>query len=415
MFVIPNNTIPILLISKWHLFQSFGLLNFFMMGVLDGQNEEDKLLTGAIKANNQDRVVEILQRIGSEQPTRYFRDKSQECLLFSVQTGNVMMTCVLLNKLCVSATCETKDGNKSQPVHLAVLAKSPELVKEIVKHGASVNVKNGLDKYPLDLAIESKDLEMVKVLVSLGAFVNRVLHWRYFEETEQPIQTAIRLKNWDIFYFFLKNGADLKCVDSKGSTCIDYALKYDEYSMLERLINNGADVNIGCPLLTALRMQSFEMVSLLLKHKASVKTRNKDAVVCHVPLAYQKDLNKHSDLHRNIYTEIIRLSHAYLNETDITSGFAPLHYAAELDCQEIVQLLLEHGADIDVKTRKGKYTPLWLSVSPGSSPRMASFLIENCANVHVYNEKGGLLNQLVLSASHGMQYSIYVMVESSIW
>jgi ankyrin repeat protein len=60
------------------------------------------------------------------------------------------------------------------------------------------------------------------------------------------------------------------------------------------------------------------------------------------------------------------------------SGFALLHRAAQLGYTDICQVLVVHGADLDMRTTKGWYTPLHLALGNGYLDT-AQFLLNNGA------------------------------------
>ncbi|MGK5595565.1 MAG: ankyrin repeat domain-containing protein [Parachlamydiaceae bacterium] len=68
----------------------------------------------------------------------------------------------------------------------------------------------------------------------------------------------------------------------------------------------------------------------------------------------------------------------------VRDGLTALHVAAELGNLQMVELLIEHGAIIDVTNSEGD-TPLLLSIA---SPKIVELLLRNGANVNHANAKG---------------------------
>ena len=67
-------------------------------------------------------------------------------------------------------------------------------------------------------------------------------------------------------------------------------------------------------------------------------------------------------------------------------GWSPLHWAVFKNQTEMVNLILEHGADVDLQDPDGKY-PLHFAMHkhPGNS---RSLLLQHGANVNIQNNYG---------------------------
>lgn len=70
-----------------------------------------------------------------------------------------------------------------------------------------------------------------------------------------------------------------------------------------------------------------------------------------------------------------------------SGGYAPLHYAARKGHIEIAHILLRSGADINIRTRAGKATPLLRAAYSGKE-NMCKFLVEKGADVRAVDDDG---------------------------
>ncbi|KAI8781208.1 hypothetical protein BgiBS90_018559 [Biomphalaria glabrata] len=77
---------------------------------------------------------------------------------------------------------------------------------------------------------------------------------------------------------------------------------------------------------------------------------------------------------------------SFLNKNDSKTGHTALHVAAKCGHLEIVQLLLEHGADINAKNNL-QSSPIFYSIE-GGHKEVSHLLIEWGCDVHVKNLKG---------------------------
>jgi len=80
-----------------------------------------------------------------------------------------------------------------------------------------------------------------------------------------------------------------------------------------------------------------------------------------------------------------------LNQTIPGDSAYPLHYAANSQA-DIIQLLIDHGADVDVRDDKGK-TPLHCASVTANLENMRA-LLENGADVNAVDDEGNTPLQL---------------------
>lgn len=92
--------------------------------------------------------------------------------------------------------------------------------------------------------------------------------------------------------------------------------------------------------------------------------------------------------------EALALDSSRIDELD-NIGYSPLHWAAELGYVDKANVLLRHGANLEIATRTERATPLFVAVA-GRQEEMVSFLLEHGASAAVEDaEKWGLLHHAV--------------------
>ena len=168
----------------------------------------------------------------------------------------------------------------------AVLASDDKKVKELVEKGADVNVVDGEGNTLLDLALKQprkwnkseKRLNIICLLMDRGVRLHTVkpsLHVRQFELEIDINETIVK--------YMLKNGADVNELTKEyrydgGPTPIYNFLNDDKLSMLKMVLEAGADVNyhtehIQTPLCCALGWKEWaglKVIKCLLEHGADV-------------------------------------------------------------------------------------------------------------------------------------------------
>lgn len=89
-------------------------------------------------------------------------------------------------------------------------------------------------------------------------------------------------------------------------------------------------------------------------------------------------------------------------------GRAPIHHAARRADAEIVRLLLDAGADLDLRDRRNGWTPLLLAIH-WRNRAAAAVLIEAGADVDRRNRSGA--TPLFLAAGYGMDGVVRLLLE----
>ena len=158
--------------------------------------------------------------------------------------------------------------------------------------------------------------------------------------------------------------------------------KGDKETVIEH-IENGSDLNLKdnkgwTPLLLALRDVHLEIAAILIKHRASVKSTNKDGV---------------TPLHLAIQLGSMELSKAILernaniNAKD-KKGLTPMHYASdsEFDNPDIAQFLINNGANLEDVSHLGT-TPLHMAAGKGFV-NIARFLLHKGSDINAKDKKG---------------------------
>jgi ankyrin repeat protein len=277
-------------------------------------------------------------------------------LILAVKGGHKEVVELLLNR-GADVNKPNKDGYT--PLILAAARGHTEIVKLLLDHKADVNEAEATIRRntPLMRAAEGGHLEIVELLLNNGADVNIV---NIFGET--PLGNAAGIGNVEMVELLLaQEGVDVNkakkatlALDSR--TPLMEAVYYGHATVVKLLLKKGADVNKAgnggnSPLMLAVLYGKVEIVELLLDHGADV---NK--------VDYKVD-NKYNDTPftwavRNGKVEVVRL---LLNKADVNKadkyGDSPLMLAYKgriEDVNLLMELLLEHGADINRANNKGE-------------------------------------------------------------
>jgi uncharacterized protein len=341
--------------------------------------------------------------------------EGETALMTVARTGNVDAAKVLLAH---GADVNSKEQWRQQtPLMWAVAESHPEMAQELIAHGADVNArqvtwnwerqvtKEPREKWmplggftPLLFAARQGCVECSRVLVKAGADINATNPNGF-----SPILLAIINSHYDVAALLLDLGADVNIADETGRTPLYAAVdmhtlpdsnlpwpselnnQLTSLDLIQALLAHGANVNaqlkkqqpyrskvdrgadtmLGTgttPLMRAAKAGDTEVVKVLLAKGADPKLTTRFGMT---PLMAAAGLGtKEEDTTGRKKTEAeaiaaIKLcldAGADVNAID-NQGDTALHGAAQKGDDQVVQFLVDHGAKLDIKDKKGR-TPL---------------------------------------------------------
>ncbi len=316
----------------------------------------------------------------------------------------------------------------SCPLDEAVNAVDVDLVKILLRAGADADMPNADGQTPLMLAAHNGSLEIAKLLVRHGASVDAREQWRgqtalmwaaaqgYADLTEYLVRHGAAVNLREIYNDWLDKATQVTSEPRAqyraegGLTPLLYAARSGCMGCVQALVKGGADVNMPTPdgytpLITALDNRHYDIAKYLLQHGADPGTWDWYG---RTPLYVAVDMHTYNDFGRlgpgasaratanaaadkTTAVDIIRMlldagadPNVQLNlhrpgrggnsgrfEDDLLrTGATPLLRAAMSHDNEVIELLLQHGAVVDLPNVNG-VTPLIAAAGMGfSGPTM---------------------------------------------
>jgi len=310
------------------------------------------------------------------------------------------------------------------PLHCAALYGHKDIVELLIVKGADINVKDQEGDTPVLLAIvgaSSNCKEIVQLLMAKGAQVS-------------AIHMAAYLGDMDKVRTLLNQGTDVDAKWVHDATPLLFAVVGGQHDVVKFLIDQGANVNVriiggGTLLHAAVGSGDSEMVKLLIDKGADVKAGEKSDVELLAPLEGSimrtldllepgKDKAEAMRLWWESKKDIVKLVRARggriptqvvalgasmglkdmvelaINEGEDVNARAQsrqektlLHEAVDSGHKELVQYLLDKGADINAKERQG-WTPLHMASAAGER-EIVELLLTKGAALNVGDIRGG--------------------------
>lgn len=382
---------------------ALGLL-FFLGGWVDAQDTQsvESDLVASVKANNADRVAALLAA-GVNVNEMYAGGLT--ILHVAAVHGAEDVVAVLIDAGANIDARANETGQGITALHAAVISDSLECVELLLRRGAAVDAPAAATVgTPLLLAVHRGNQYAAIMLLEHGADANAKndrgeTAWAIAERegmTEvlvhmyeaNPKGISARDIDPEIRRRLLLRGVArddsamvLRLLDDRGMGEFRFwllqAAHYNSPRVAEALLDAGVDANYGTttPLHRAAHQESSDVAALLIERGAEVDARD---AIGWTPLHYA--------LLKDVDRPALRVAHMLLvhgadvNAATPALGWTPLHFAAHLsssyvddfsdepddwevelvrgpDVLEIVQTLIERGADVGVRTRIGGWSP----------------------------------------------------------
>ena len=270
---------------------------------------------------------------------------------------------------------------RRSPLYCALEVGQGEVAKLLIKRGADTsNIKDGTNS----LAQHAAEHGLSDILELLGGKDN--FHFdKVIDGGDTLLASAAGRGDVDSLRFLLQNGANVNAKNLSGDTALTAVFQYhlERRLVLETvklLLSFGADINAEnfrseTPLKLACLMNFDQAAELLLE--LGCKTRNEDS---YTPMHHAAEHNNGK------LVEMLIQCGADANVKDDLNAMTPLHLAATVNSVIAAQVLLKNGVDKEVVNKLGE-TPLSIAASRGNLP-MVQLLIESGSNVHTKDKSG---------------------------
>ncbi|KAH6675716.1 ankyrin repeat-containing domain protein, partial [Halenospora varia] len=358
-------------------------------------NEQDTQgytpLMYAIRRNNVEAARLVIEHGGNV--NYQFEQGSQTTtpLICAIQKNGSEMVALLLS---YGANVNTPNWRGQTPLLIASMMNNLELAKLLLQNGARNDVKDGDLRTPLSKAAENGNATIVTMLIEAGCKIDSVdgrgrtpLCWASLmghepvvrlllthnadpnyqdERCYNPLLWALQGRHQTVAVLLIESGADVDVADDNGRPPIIYALEAGNIDFGKLLLNAGADVNasfsfdVKVPhrrsLLFWSIMRGYAMFAeLLLTHGADTNTE--DTETERTPLA--KAIEQERE-------DIVRLLLVHGANPNFLGGSdrSPLSRACECGHNAIVLMLLDAGGNINSVDASG-WTPLSWAIQKG--------------------------------------------------
>ena len=247
---------------------------------------------------------------------------------------------------------------------LAASMGQTEIVSLLLKKGADVNARDNTLDYPQSRgftaffrAVGRNHIEVAKLILAHPKKID--INGKFLQGVT-VLCVAIEKDNLDMVKLLVNNGAKINMPGKTGTFMLDGTLDNKNFDILEYLISKGADVNYKLGGGTFL----IDIVGTTKDRKPRVEYLKKF-------LTYKPDINhmgagSFSALHRATmagfveYMEILLDHGANINIKSLENGGTPLHTVANWEFIDALRYLIKRGANLEILDNRG-FTPLSLA------------------------------------------------------
>ncbi|MBO7090483.1 MAG: ankyrin repeat domain-containing protein [Victivallales bacterium] len=222
------------------------------------------LIIGAVSGGNMENLSFILAEIGDGINVRHILNAAMED---AVPKGDLELVKFLLKHgASVNATYFENASEMSERETLLQIAAetgNKAMLSFLLDNGAIMESTRGAS--PLLAALEQRHLEAAKLLLERGAAVNvRGCHG------ESPLMVAVMVDDYDMVKFLLDHGADVHAVADDGLGPVHHAAKTGNVEIMKLLLAAGAEYDSDNnrkkekPIIMAVREGNLAMIKMLL-------------------------------------------------------------------------------------------------------------------------------------------------------
>nr|XP_023016292.1 uncharacterized protein LOC111505674 [Leptinotarsa decemlineata] len=325
----------------------------------------------------------------------------QSVLHYAVNSGNIDMVEYLMSIFGKELSIYQNDACCFSPLHMAAANEDCEMVRWLLKKGATVNAVGGRHRQSaLHVAARGAYLGVMRILIEAGADINVV-----DLDEHSPLTLAVRNGNPETVRYLIKKGARVNHEEPGAVTSLRLAVWANNAPLVKVLLEGGTRIIHSHHLLhSAVSNNNLEMVQMLLEGGAMLNARDDQG---HTPLML-------SCSRKNLAIARYLLScGADVNAASLIDGKTALHICVQdvreaRSVQQLIELLVSKGADMNAPSYQGNVLFYSIILENRSA---AVALIQHGADVNVRDERA-YVDNLSLAKRHGNLDLVRIIVYS---
>ncbi|EPS39981.1 hypothetical protein H072_6288 [Dactylellina haptotyla CBS 200.50] len=337
---------------------------------------------------NQNRSIALLEAIQSvhEDCVRYLMHPEAERILERTYDKTILQLAtrtesLSMVKLVLEISTLAKNSDKERALHTAAGKGNLELIEFLLKNGAQINGKGRDGSTILHISTKRGDDDIVRLLLQHGAAVDAQT-----DRHETALHLAAHHRRTGVARLLIQHGADVHQVTYNTKTALWIAAESGAEDVASALLQAGADPNAATSvaetvLFVAAAKGREKIVKMLLENGAKESIGLRSLTRLNTPLfAAIENANDHSAV-----VKLLLDAGADVNVKD-KDGKTALFEAARRGHDEIVKLLLDAKVEVNSTDKDGR-SALFSTIERGKKTA-AKLLLDARANVNLKDRAG---------------------------
>ncbi|XP_022243393.1 transient receptor potential cation channel subfamily A member 1-like, partial [Limulus polyphemus] len=268
------------------------------------------------------------------------------------------------------------DGNTA--LHTAVNMGNINTLMTCLQRGAPINSQQRDLLTPVHLACAEGATETVKLMFSAKPEDKMLVLNTWDAQQMTPLHYAAMFNHEDLVEYLVKEGADMKAIDKEGRSVLLNATTRGAWKAMRKLLQMGANVH------------HKDKLNRNLLHHLVFYCGSMDDFILRLKEEYRTELAK------------------LVNEKD-SFGCTPTHYASRKGKLQITKILLEFGAQINVKNNELQ-SPLHLAAKFGHY-HIICYMLQMTENYIVINDPDGNgMTPLHIASENGHTHVVQLLL-----
>jgi len=335
-------------------------------------------------------------------------------LCWALRNKNPEITKLLLQSPRLDANKRSVDYDafgewERTPLILAAYMGQAEAVELLLQRGAKVNARDRTDRVPeargntaLIKAAQRAHTEVIRVLLAQGKGIEVDAQTK---DGETPLWFVVEAEDLEAVKLLHDHGAKINHTNNFGSSMLVGTFLHKRFEVLDYLVAKGADINMAdsaghTPLMTAITSLGgknaksiFKFVEKFLTYKPKLDFEQ-----------IKGGGGGYSAMHLAARIGVVDAGKLLLDNgasidiKSLATGGTPLHTAASANQIDFAKFLLKRKANLEIYDSSGS-TPLMLAVQQ-SDEDMVEVLVDAGAAINIKSPVNVLVTPLVYAASN---------------
>lgn len=271
-----------------------------------------------------------------------------------------------------------------------------EKVRRVLSLGDDPNERSRENETAIEVAIENaakggQGLEMLKYLIADKADINALT-----SKGDTPLTLALKRGLTDVATLLIEQHVDLVREDAEGNVPVAIAVRYHNEVIFDFLVREKAGLDHpnkhgDRPLNYAIRYDNPKMAMKLLLENVTINDLNADRVTALHQAAAKG------------YFEVVAILVQRGANLNLRAGEGldtPLHLAAKAADQDSVSYMVRYGGNANIRNGKGDTVLISAMSHPKTTVELVSFLLKNGADATLVNDAGDSALHVAASSGH---------------